>query len=86
MSNTHFIHDPRRHGWSADHRQVRILMGLPPGKLSKEGKSPAIIQGIRVFLLPSMPGFRRAQHRMHAICPECERDLSVARLRQHVCR
>lgn len=63
------------------------LLGVK--KLPKEGMEEREIQGVRVYVKPSLSGgtrlTRRCNHRVFAIC-ECGRHVPAGRLHQHICK
>jgi len=94
----HIIKD-QYNRWNADHSCIRKYIAEAIGApamdyLPDGGLYPAVvIQGIRVYIKPRAPKAtvdgrvrKSSRHRVMAICPECEKHLSVGRLHQHVCK
>jgi hypothetical protein len=73
--------------WNAQAPDIYNYLGVG-SKLPPEGLPEREIQGVRVYVTPSISGGTRAtkssKHRVFAIC-ECGRHIPVGRLRQHKC-
>lgn len=64
------------------------LLGLRSGgHLPDAGMPERIIDGVRVYVREKSDngGKKSSKHRVMAICPGCDRHISVGRLGQHVC-
>lgn len=83
--NSNIIRD--QWGRNAQSHNVKKMLGLEPkAKLPKEGMPAREIQGITVYVRPlDAKTSARRLHRVRAICPHCNKDLSVGRLHQHTC-
>lgn len=78
--------------WPAQAEEVKTMLGLKPGQpLPREGMAERLIQGIRVYVAPLLPGWGKRHNggwqglRVMAIC-ECGRHITVSRLQQHKCK
>jgi len=85
------------YGRAAHSHDIKVLMGFrAQDKLPWTGQKPFILQGVKVYIRP-LEGealrdsswaygraYRRMNHRVRAICPLCEKDLSAGRLNQHL--
>ena len=76
--------------WAVQHAEIRSLLGCgyPNPELPDSGMPPQVVQGIVVWIEPKDRAKRtkagqRFFHRTLAICPRCNKIMSVARMQQH---
>lgn len=66
---------------------IRLRLGIFPNqKLPPGGTFAAIVDGWIVYVRPigKKTRWRRMEHRVRAICPQCDLNISAGRIAQHV--
>lgn len=80
-----FLQHPKWPTRNAHSHHVKEMFGLrPEQKWPSEGLPARTIQGIVVWVEPLLLG-RGKMHRVRALCPQCQHEMSAGRLHQHVC-
>jgi len=86
--NPHTIVNERN--WPAHNRDFLRFFEVKGTKWPDEGIEPIVIQNVWVWVTPRnaplTKGRSGMKHRVICSCPDCGRDLSAARLQQHVCK
>jgi hypothetical protein len=70
-------------GRNADAYDMYKLLGLKSNRLPADGMTPREIQGVLVYVKPSVPG--TLHHRVYAVC-SCGQHVPVGRIHQHICK
>lgn len=79
-----------RYGY-ANSTDLYRLLGVTGSTLPREGMAERIINGVRVYVAPLVPGWGKRSNggwqglRVMAIC-ECGKHVAVGRLHQHKCK
>jgi hypothetical protein len=94
---THALAIRNSHGHAAHSWAIKEHLGLrSEAKIPVDGMPRREIQGVTVYVVPLLGeakkdsswafsrAYRRCKHRVRAICPVCQKDLSAGRLNQHL--